>query len=238
MYRGGDRRPGVWPRADLRAHVVQVPPRGLFVLRYCCPGTWHFGPIPEADESTPCGPPWRRPELAEEDVRALPQGLEDRAGRAGPTTSAAASVSACAWPRALLYWNPAVLVLDDPLSAVDTGTETHILANLARLRAGRTTLVVSHRPGQRGFCRRASTCCGTRDAWWSRETIVRAAWLSHGTVPRPVRRAGHSGRAGGKLTVAPTRRLSATWRGDQLGKPYDFRLLKRLASYGRPHLCA
>lgn len=24
--------------------------------------------------------------------------------------------------------------------------------------------------------------------------------------------------------------------GDQLGKPYDFRLLKRLASYGRPHL--
>jgi ATP-binding cassette subfamily B protein len=45
-----------------------------------------------------------------------------------------------------------VLVLDDPLSAVDTETERRILANLAALRAGRTTLVVSHRLASVAFC--------------------------------------------------------------------------------------
>jgi ATP-binding cassette subfamily B protein len=38
-----------------------------------------------------------------------------------------------------------VLVLDDCFSSVDTETEEHILSELARLRAGQTTLLVSHR---------------------------------------------------------------------------------------------
>ena len=46
--------------------------------------------------------------------------------------------------RALLL-DPPVLALDDPLSAVDTQTETRILENLAQRRAGKTTLMVSHR---------------------------------------------------------------------------------------------
>ncbi|RMH68009.1 MAG: ABC transporter ATP-binding protein, partial [Bacteroidetes bacterium] len=35
--------------------------------------------------------------------------------------------------------------LDDCFSSVDTETEEHILAELARLRRGQTTLLVSHR---------------------------------------------------------------------------------------------
>jgi ATP-binding cassette subfamily B protein len=38
-----------------------------------------------------------------------------------------------------------VLVLDDCFSSVDTGTEDHILSELKRLRAGQTTVLVSHR---------------------------------------------------------------------------------------------
>ena len=44
-----------------------------------------------------------------------------------------------------LIRNAPVLVLDDCFSSVDTETEEHILRELARLRAGQTTILVSHR---------------------------------------------------------------------------------------------
>lgn len=46
--------------------------------------------------------------------------------------------------RALLADAP-LLLIDDALSAVDTGTEARILGELRRARAGRTAIVVSHR---------------------------------------------------------------------------------------------
>ncbi len=44
-----------------------------------------------------------------------------------------------------LVKNAAILILDDSVSAVDTSTERVILDNLARVRAGRTTIVIAHR---------------------------------------------------------------------------------------------
>ncbi len=41
--------------------------------------------------------------------------------------------------------NPAILILDDSVSAVDSDTETKILANIDKLRKGKTTLIVSSR---------------------------------------------------------------------------------------------
>jgi ATP-binding cassette subfamily B protein len=41
--------------------------------------------------------------------------------------------------------NPAILILDDPLSAVDTRTEEEILAGLESYYGDRTVLIVSHR---------------------------------------------------------------------------------------------
>ena len=41
--------------------------------------------------------------------------------------------------------NPAVLILDDALSAVDTITEEQILENLKSIRKGRTTIIIAHR---------------------------------------------------------------------------------------------
>ncbi len=41
--------------------------------------------------------------------------------------------------------NPAILILDDTLSAVDTITETRILKNLERIRKDKTTIIIAHR---------------------------------------------------------------------------------------------
>jgi ATP-binding cassette, subfamily B, multidrug efflux pump len=46
--------------------------------------------------------------------------------------------------RALLSEAP-LLLLDDTLSAVDTATEARILEHLREARAGRTTIIASHR---------------------------------------------------------------------------------------------
>ncbi len=46
--------------------------------------------------------------------------------------------------RALLK-DPKILILDDSMSAVDTKTEDDILANLRRIRAGKTTIMIAHR---------------------------------------------------------------------------------------------
>ena len=133
---------------ELRAHVVQVP-QEAFLFSATVAHNLTLGD-PLADEERL----WDALEAAElaEDVRALPQGLQTELGERAHTLSGGQRQRLCL-ARALLL-NPAVLVLDDPLSAVDTGTETRILANLARLRAGRTTLVVSHRLGSVAFANR------------------------------------------------------------------------------------
>lgn len=41
--------------------------------------------------------------------------------------------------------NPAILILDDSVSAVDTDTEEKILSNLRRTRQGKTTIMIAHR---------------------------------------------------------------------------------------------
>ena len=41
--------------------------------------------------------------------------------------------------------NAPILILDDALSAVDTDTEEHILHNLKKNRAGKTTILIAHR---------------------------------------------------------------------------------------------
>ena len=41
--------------------------------------------------------------------------------------------------------NPAILILDDALSAVDTITESKVLKNIQELRNGKTTIIIAHR---------------------------------------------------------------------------------------------
>ena len=83
--------------------------------------------------------------LAEADafIAALPQGYETVVGERGQTLSGGQR-QRIALARAILR-DPALLVLDEATSAVDTETEAAIQRSLAAVTASRTALVVAHR---------------------------------------------------------------------------------------------
>ncbi|MGH3735106.1 MAG: ABC transporter ATP-binding protein [Micromonosporaceae bacterium] len=77
-------------------------------------------------------------------VYDLPWGLDTRIGEQGLSLSGGQR-QRLALARAVIV-KPAVLVLDDPLSALDVHTETLVEEALRRVLAGTTALVVAHRP--------------------------------------------------------------------------------------------
>jgi ATP-binding cassette subfamily B protein/ATP-binding cassette subfamily C protein/ATP-binding cassette subfamily B multidrug efflux pump len=77
------------------------------------------------------------------DVRRFPESFDTRVGERGVTLSGGQR-QRVAIARALLSEAP-WLLLDDALSAVDTGTESRILAHLREERASRSAIIVSHR---------------------------------------------------------------------------------------------
>jgi ATP-binding cassette subfamily B protein len=77
-------------------------------------------------------------------VAGLPWGLDTRIGEQGMSLSGGQR-QRLALARAVLG-HPPVLVLDDPLSALDVHTEAEVEAALRRVLGGVTALVVAHRP--------------------------------------------------------------------------------------------
>ena len=77
------------------------------------------------------------------DVEEFPKGYETRLGERGVTLSGGQR-QRTAIARAIIR-DPAILILDDALSAVDTQTEAEILNGLEQIMANRTSIVVAHR---------------------------------------------------------------------------------------------
>ena len=77
-------------------------------------------------------------------VADLPWGLDTRIGEQGMALSGGQR-QRVALARAILA-RPAVLILDDPLSALDVHTEAKVTRALAQVLATSTALVVAHRP--------------------------------------------------------------------------------------------
>nr|WP_275983732.1 ABC transporter transmembrane domain-containing protein [Paenibacillus hamazuiensis] len=77
------------------------------------------------------------------DLPMLPQGLDTLVGEKGVALSGGQK-QRVSLARALLA-EPELLLLDDALSAVDARTEAEIIAALRRIRAGRTTIIATHR---------------------------------------------------------------------------------------------
>lgn len=76
-------------------------------------------------------------------IEGFPGGFDEMVGERGVTLSGGQR-QRLALARALLK-DPPVLVLDDSLSAVDTGTEKTILAALAKRKGRQTTIIIAHR---------------------------------------------------------------------------------------------
>jgi ATP-binding cassette subfamily B protein len=77
-------------------------------------------------------------------VDDLPWGLDTRIGEQGMSLSGGQR-QRIALARAILA-GPSVLLLDDPLSALDVHTEAKVTAALGQVLASSTALVVAHRP--------------------------------------------------------------------------------------------
>jgi ATP-binding cassette, subfamily B, bacterial len=88
----------------------------------------------------------------------LPEGLETVVGERGRALSTGER-QRVALARALLLM-PAVLVLDEPTAALDAEAEAHVLRGFDAAMAGRTTIIITHRPE---VARRADRVLELRD---------------------------------------------------------------------------
>ncbi|MCA1030840.1 ATP-binding cassette domain-containing protein [Bacillus timonensis] len=77
------------------------------------------------------------------DLTMLPQGLQTLVGEKGVALSGGQK-QRISIARALIV-NPEILILDDSLSAVDAKTEAKIIDNIRTERAGKTTIITTHR---------------------------------------------------------------------------------------------
>ena len=77
------------------------------------------------------------------EIEAFPEGMDTLVGERGVTLSGGQK-QRIAIARALLK-RPAIVVLDDALSSVDTATEERIQQELTGALSGRTSIIVSHR---------------------------------------------------------------------------------------------
>lgn len=111
-------------------------------------------------------------------VRRLPEGLDTEVGEQGLSLSGGQR-QRLALARAVIG-KPRVLVLDDPLSAVDVDTEDRVQRALRRVLGDSTTLVIAHRPSTAALADRVAvlddgriTDTGTHDELLARNRHYR-----------------------------------------------------------------
>ena len=128
-----------YPLARLRGQVVMVP-QDPFLFGDLLRNNLSYDQ-PEREEPAI----WEAAEDADlkDTIARLPDRLETVVGERGVTLSGGQKQRS-ALTRGLIREAP-LLILDDCFSSVDTETEEHILGRLHEARAGKTTLIVSHR---------------------------------------------------------------------------------------------
>ena len=122
-------------------------------------------------------------------VYSLPSGLDTKIGEEGLSLSGGQR-QRLALARAIVT-QPAVLVLDDPLSALDVTTEAQVEAALRRVLGTTTALVVAHRPSTVMLADRVAVLhegviadVGTHSELLARSALYRHIISSEGDEPR------------------------------------------------------
>ena len=136
-------------------------------------------------------------------VHDLPWGLDTRIGEQGMALSGGQR-QRVALARAILA-RPALLILDDPLSALDVHTEAKVTQALSGLLAETTALVVAHRPSTVLLADKVALLRDGVIAATGTHAHLLASQPRYRELMSGVGRAG-PGRAGGIMT-------SDTWRG-------------------------
>ncbi|HEY0953254.1 MAG TPA: ABC transporter transmembrane domain-containing protein [Roseateles sp.] len=130
------------PLATLRGHIAWVPQEPFLFSASVADNIALARPAASRDEIEAAA----RLAAVHDDIARLPGGYATEVGERGVTLSGGQR-QRVAIARALLSDAP-LLVLDDALSAVDTGTETAILDHLRELRSARpdrSVIVIAHR---------------------------------------------------------------------------------------------
>ncbi len=134
-----DRRIRQIPLDVVRSSIGYVP-QDVFLFSDTVGNNIAFG-TPDADEERI--EQAAREAVLLENVRDFPEGFETLVGERGITLSGGQKQRASI-ARALIR-RPAILILDDALSAVDTSTENELLGHLRRYYGSCTVVIVSHR---------------------------------------------------------------------------------------------
>lgn len=154
-------------------------------------------------------------------VDALPEGMDTRLGEDGAGLSAGQR-QRLALARAFLADRP-VLLLDEPTAALDGATEAEIVAAVRRLSAGRTVLLVVHRPALLELADRVVHLDGAKPS-----APARAAAPSTAARPADEPPPEHTAASPGPEAEGTTARGSVLTRVRALSGPRRGRLLLAL----------
>ena len=152
---------GVDIHQDVRGWQDQIGyvPQSVFLSDDSLARNVAFG-VPDEDIDWVCVKQVIRAAQLEAWVHGLPDGLETRVGERGVRLSGGQR-QRIGIARAL-YHDPAVLVLDEATSSLDSATEREVLQAIRALHGDKTILIVAHRPSTVEQCDRVYTLANGR----------------------------------------------------------------------------
>jgi ABC-type multidrug transport system fused ATPase/permease subunit len=181
-----------------------------------------------------------RSALAADFVARLPEGLETQVGEQGLSLSGGQR-QRLALARAVIG-KPRILVLDDPLSAVDVDTEDRVQRALREILPDSTTLIIAHRPSTAALADVVAVldegrivAQGTHEELLESSPLYRELMGASAAGPGSAIGAGNERNSSGRRTLMSIPRLDRDDEVEQLPPDIAKKARALLMSLVRPH---